>query len=65
MNAQQHQLRFDSLFNPGRGFTFPCDERGNVNLDFLTEGARRSYFYAHTLIGRDFARPVVQPFMVQ
>lgn len=53
-----------SLFNAGRGFTFPCDERGTVNLDTLTERARRSYFYAHTLIGREFGRQVVQPVMV-
>ena len=60
MNAQ-HQLHFASLFKPGRGFAFPCDERGTVNLDSLTERARQNYLYAHTLIGREFARPVVQP----
>jgi hypothetical protein len=62
MNAQ-HQLRFESLFKPGRGFAFPCDERGTVNLDSLPERARQNYLYAHTLIGREFARPVVQPAM--
>lgn len=52
------QLRFQSLFNPGRGFAFPCDATGNVNMDALTEKARESYFYARTLIGREFAQPV-------
>jgi len=63
MNAQ-HQLHFESLFNPGRGFAFPCDERGTVNLDTLAERARQNYFYARTLIGREFACPVVQSHMV-
>ncbi len=24
------ELRFESLFNPGRGLAFPCDARGQV-----------------------------------
>lgn len=53
------ELRFESLFNPGRGLAFPCDERGQVPLDELSEPARRNYFYARTVVGREFATPAV------
>jgi len=53
------ELRFEALSQVGRGFTFPCDARGNVDLDELSDGLRQNYLFAHTLIGRDFAAPVV------
>jgi hypothetical protein len=52
-------LRFQSLFDEGRGLAFPCDAAGQVNLDTLSERARCNYLYAHSLIGRDFAQPAV------
>jgi hypothetical protein len=54
------ELRFDALTQIGSGFTFPCDARGNVDLDELSDGLRQNYLFAHTLIGRDFAMPVVR-----
>lgn len=53
-----YQLRFAGLFNPGRGFAFPCDAHGRVDLDSLGEMARANYFYARTVIGREFHAPV-------
>ncbi len=58
-SAAGFQLRFQSLFNPGRALTFPCDERGQVELDALSERARQNYFYARTVVGREFATPAV------
>ena len=55
-----YELRFRSLFEPGRGYTFPCDAAGCVDLDALGERERNSYFRARTTIGRDFAMPAVQ-----
>ena len=54
-----YELRFQSLFVPGRALTFPCDQRGQVELDTLSERARRNYFYARAVVGRDFATPQV------
>jgi len=54
-----YELRFRSLFNEGRGFRFPCDAGGHVDLDELSERARDNYFFAHSVIGRDVAMPVV------
>jgi hypothetical protein len=59
-SASRYVLRFESLFDPGRGLAFPCDERGQVELDTLSERARRNYFYARVVIGREYRTPAVQ-----
>jgi hypothetical protein len=55
------ELRFQSLFHDGRALAFPCDAAGHVELDALSDRARINYFYARTVIGRDFAFPAVHP----
>jgi hypothetical protein len=59
MNAAAFELRFVSLFHEGRALAFPCDAAGHVDLDRLSERARTSYYYARTVVGREFARPAV------
>jgi hypothetical protein len=59
--AKRYELRFESLFHPGRALMFPCDERGRVALDDLSERARRNYLYARAVVGREFATPAVVP----
>jgi hypothetical protein len=54
-------LRFRSLFDSGRGYAFPCDDAGRVDLDQLSEGARNNYFYARAMVGREVAAPAVEP----
>jgi hypothetical protein len=56
----QYELRFRSLFDEGRGYAFPCDARGHVDMDALSDRARNNYFYARTVVGREFATPAVQ-----
>jgi hypothetical protein len=55
-----YELRFRSLFNPGRGYSFPCDDRGHVDIDMLNDRARNNYFFARSVIGREFEVPEVQ-----
>lgn len=57
----RHELRFSSLFDEGRGLSFPCDEQGHVDIDALTTRARLNYLYARTVIGREFSMPAVRP----
>ncbi len=52
-------LRFGSLFHEGRALSFPCDERGEVPLDRLSDRARANYLYARAVVGRDFAPPAI------
>ena len=55
-----YELRFRSLFDEGRRFAFPCDARGRVDMDAMTERARLNYFYARAVIGRELSMPAVQ-----
>jgi hypothetical protein len=57
----RYQLRFESLFQQGRGMAFPCDGQGHVQLDDLSERARCNYLYARAVVGREFATPTVLP----
>ncbi len=59
--APSWELRFDPLTGSGRGFAFPCDAKGQVDLDGLSERARCNYFYARAFIGREFGWPAVCP----
>ena len=59
--AASYELRFTSLFDEGRALSFPCDAEGHVDIDSLSGRARLNYFYARTVIGREFFMPAVQP----
>ena len=54
------QLCFRSLFQSGRGFSFPCDPQGHVDLDQLSDKARNNYLFARAMVGRDLAVPAVE-----
>ena len=56
-----YELSFHSLFSEGRGYAFPCDAAGHVDIDALSFRARQNYFYARTVIGREVSMPAVQP----
>lgn len=58
-DAARFVLRFESLFDPGRGLAFPCNAQGQVELDALSERARSNYFYARVVIGHEYANPAV------
>ena len=58
--AARYELRFQSLFTEGRAYSFPCDEEGHVDIDALGRIERLNYFYARTVIGREFSLPAVQ-----
>ena len=58
--ASPYLLRFRSLFDSGCGYAFPCDERGRVHLDDLSEEARNNYLYARAMVGRELAAPSLE-----
>jgi hypothetical protein len=55
-----YELRFQSLFDEGRAYAFPCDAAGHVDMDALSERARQNYLYARAVIGRELAMPAVR-----
>ena len=58
-SSTQFQLRFRSLFDPGRGYVFPCDQQGQVDMNGLSEKARNNYLYARAMVGRELSTPAV------
>lgn len=53
------ELRYRSVSPHRCGFAFPCDERGRVSLDELSDLARDNYLYARAMVGRDLLLPQV------
>jgi len=59
-SSARYELRFQSLFHEGRALAFPCDARGQVHLDSLSDSARNNYLYARAVVGREYAAPAIQ-----
>jgi hypothetical protein len=59
-SSNDFQLCFRSLFHSGRGYAFPCDPKGQVDLDHMSERARNNYFYARAMVGRELSPPAVE-----
>ena len=57
--AADYELRYQSLFNAGRAYAFPCDAEGHVDIDALSDHARGNYFYARAVVGRELSVPSV------
>ncbi len=56
--GSRYELRFTGFSSSRCGYAFPCDAGGHVDIDGLSERARTNYFYARTVIGREFHAPV-------
>jgi hypothetical protein len=59
-DCAEFELRFQSLFDAGRAYAFPCDAKGHVDMDRLSDRARTNYLYARTVVGREVLTPSVQ-----
>jgi hypothetical protein len=58
MNGPSFEIRYQALFR-GPSLCFPCDERGDVPLDSLSDRARDNYLYARAVVGLEYAYPSV------
>lgn len=58
MNGSSHEIMYQSLFR-GPSLCFPCDERGHVPLDDLSDQARENYLYARAVVGVEYAFPSI------
>jgi hypothetical protein len=52
-----YELKFDSLYDIGRAFRFPCDALGRIALDALSARQRQSLEQVMDRVGRDLAAP--------
>jgi len=55
----RYELRFINLFNRGRGYAFPCDVEGHVEIDDLSVRGRSNYFYARVVVGNELSVPTI------
>jgi hypothetical protein len=60
-DGAQYELCFHSRVDRACAFAFPCDAAGRVNLDALSEQARRNYLFARMVVGPLFLKPAVRP----
>jgi hypothetical protein len=54
-----YELRFMNLCDRGRGYAFPCDALGSVNIDALSDRGRENYLFARAVVGRELSAPIV------
>jgi hypothetical protein len=64
LTLMHFELRFQSLRDSRRVYSFPCDLMGLVNLNQLSDRARNNYLYARAVVGRELAFPAVRPITV-
>jgi hypothetical protein len=58
--AFSHSLRYVPLVAGRRGYVFPCDPTGRVELDCLSDMDRNDFLYAKHLVGMAFGVPCVE-----
>ena len=58
-NEARFELRYCSLSPLRCGYAFPCDAKGQVDFDQLSERARNNYLYARAAVGFDLQQPKV------
>ncbi len=56
----KHELCFRTVSDQRRAYAFPCDAKGNVDLDTLSDLARNDYLFARVFIGRTYGAPTVE-----
>lgn len=59
-DCAEFELCFQSLLDAGRAYAFPCDAKGHVDMDRLSDRARANYLFARTVVGREVLTPSVQ-----
>lgn len=55
------EVHFAEFHRAGRGYCFPCDGLGRVDINALSDRARNNYLYARAMVGREIATPQVYP----
>lgn len=56
-----YELRFTGLHDRGRGYAFPCDAQGRVDINGLSDRCRNNYLFARAVVGTELSAPAVFP----
>ena len=62
MPAIRHLLHFEAIAAGCRGYVFPCDASGQVEIDRLSDRERVDFLFARHLVGLRFQRQLVEQF---
>ena len=54
------ELRFRPLVCERGMLAFPCDPRGRVDLNAVSDRTKNDYLFAREMVGREYAVPVLQ-----
>lgn len=57
----RYELRFVGLKPYRSDIAIPCDAKGDVDIDRLSEPLRNHYFFARMVVGREFGAPRICP----
>jgi hypothetical protein len=60
-SPKMYELFFRSLRDDQQALSFPCDGRGHVDMDRLSDHALNDYLFARAFIGKEFSLPTVRP----
>ncbi len=56
----RYTLFFRSILLAGRGYAFPCNAEGRVELQAMSVRLRQNYLYAKARVGLELLSPVVE-----
>jgi len=61
ISEARYELRFVGITPYRSDVAIPCDARGSVDINRLSEPMRNHYFFARMVVGREFRAPTVSP----
>jgi len=56
----RYTLFFRSILLAGRGYAFPCNAEGRVELQAMSTRLRQNYLYAKARVGLELLSPVIE-----
>jgi hypothetical protein len=56
-DAPEFEVHFRALFRQGFELVFPCDIDGHVDLDALSDRAKKNYLFARATVGHEYSMP--------
>ncbi len=54
-----YYLKFQDLWNCGHALSFPCNDKGEVNLDEFSKRMKENYYFVRTMIGKQYSCPIL------
>lgn len=58
-NSSRFQVHYRSCLFEEQSFSFPCDERGNVDMNCLCETRRADFLFARMMARLEHTRPEI------